>query len=299
MGSSIFDDFTALLVPSAKASPTKPSTKERSQRAYGLRIYNYVVYVLGQQNVPLSEDVVCWGIRIAAEARSTAAIQYYLLLATRKGIDVNHDQAYPTFQALKKWAQSERFQGWEGIRQRQQLLFTLTGRESQDIGSWHEPWQKCLHQMNGSGPAGLTYDYLFILQKLCGTQTVFNEWLSLKGSPLWQEFSQVTGEKAKVLKVVVNAFVQVLVDGKDLERAWKVIEDSGIRLSELSTISMNALLDYPESLKRWDDGMNDHLLRRYEEKIRRIEKEMGVYWSGGENGYHTLRANSAAEDDSL
>ncbi|MCJ1384703.1 hypothetical protein MMC17_007821 [Xylographa soralifera] len=296
---SVLHDFTSLLVPSAETPSTEPSTEELAQRAYGLRIYNSAVHALQRQHVPLNSDIICWGIRVAAEARSTAAIQYYLLISTRKNIDIAHDQAQATFQALKHWVQSETFQGWEGLRQKQQLLFNLTGRESQEIGAWHEAWQKCLHQMSGSGPDGLTYDYLFILQKLSGTQTVFNEWLNFKESQLWREFSQATGEKATASKVIVDSFVQVLVDAKDVEWAWKVIEDSGIKLGDLSTNSLSALLDHPEFIRRWDDGMDEHLLRKYEETIRRIEEAMGIHWSGGEDGYHTLQANLACEDDYL
>ena len=295
----VLHDFTALLVPSAATLSTEPSTEELAQRAYSLCIYNFAVHELQRQHIPLNKDIICWGIRIAAEARSTAAIQYYLLLSTSKSIDIIHDQAYATFQSLKQWVQSGTFQGWEGLRQKQQLLFTLTGRESQEIGSWHEPWQNCLHQMSGSGPDGLTYDYLFILQKLSSTQTVYNEWLSFKESQLWREFSEATGEKATASKVIIDSFVQVLVDGKDVERAWMVIEDSGIRFSALSTTSLNALLDYPEFIRRWDDEMNEHILRKYEGSIRRIEEVMGIQWSGGEDGYHTLQANLGTEDDFL
>ncbi|MCJ1418429.1 hypothetical protein MMC32_004776 [Xylographa parallela] len=154
--------------------------------------------------------------------------------------------------------------------------------------------------MSGSRPAGLTYDYLFILQKLSSTQTVFNEWLSFRESQLWRESSGATGEKATTSKVVVDIFIQVLVESGDAAKAWKVIEESGIKLSELSTTSLSALLDYPELIRGLEDGLNEPLLQKYEEHLRRIEEAMGVHWcGGGENGYHALQSHLATEDDYL
>ncbi|MCJ1390464.1 hypothetical protein MMC18_003323 [Xylographa bjoerkii] len=294
---SVLDDFTALLVPNAENLLTELSTEEFARRAEGLRVYNSTVHALQRQYVPLNKDVICWGIRIAAEARSTTAIRYYLLLSTRDNIDIVHDQARTTFQYLKQWVQSENFQGWEGLRQKQQLLVLLTGRESQKMGEWHESRQRCLYQMSGSEFNGLTYDYLFILQKLSGTQAVFDEWLCFKESQFWRESSNSIGGRATPSKVIVDTFVQFLVDGNDVERAWQVIEDSGMKLSQFTWTSLSALFDHPEFIRRWEDGMNEHVLRKYEEHIHRIEEAMRIRWSGGEDGYHTLQTNMATDDD--
>ncbi|MCJ1399049.1 hypothetical protein MMC11_002251 [Xylographa trunciseda] len=149
--------------------------------------------------------------------------------------------------------------------------------------------------MNGSEPGGLTHDYLLILQKLAGAQAVFDKWLSFKESPFWRESFEPTGGKATASKVIVDSFVQVLVHSKHVEWAWQVIESSGMKLSEFSRTSLSGLLDYPELIRRWEAGMNEHALRKYEEHILRIEEAMGIRWSGGEDGYHSLQANMAAE----
>ena len=76
------------------------------------------------------------------------------------------------------------------------------------------------------------------------------------------------------------------VSANDAKCAWQVVRGSGCVAEMLDDSTWSRFLDYPEHLKTWQYGMSERVLSKYESNLTTIEKQLGICWSGGEDGFH-------------
>ena len=72
------------------------------------------------------------------------------------------------------------------------------------------------------------------------------------------------------------------VSANDAKCAWQVVRWSGC----VDDSAWSHFLDYPEHLKTWQYGMSERVLSKYESHLTTTEKQLGIFWSGGEDGFH-------------
>lgn len=256
--------------------------KERPTPADVLRFYNAVVSRLKRFHVPVGRLVGFRGIRFAAEARSTAAMKHYLQASSELGKPLKRNPWISRLlSSVERWVETDPFAGWEGIRRRQGLLVLMCGWRESGIRGPHEIRQACIHDMI---PTSLESIYLSILRRIANADALFDHWLHLQTSEPW-EGSSPKGVPP-LQPQVIEAFVQNLIQAGDPKRAWQVVEESGCRSNDLGESTWDALLEYPEYVGKWQDGMSERMLRKYEQNLGRIEESIGVRWSGGEDGFH-------------
>ena len=76
----------------------------------------------------------------------------------------------------------------------------------------------------------------------------------------------------------------------DLEKAWKVVEESGLPFSTFKERVQMRLLDGVEHATIWPDDVRQAMIKKYDHDLRKIERAFGVQWTprkGGDEGEGT------------
>ena len=249
-----------------------------------LRFYNALVSRLDQLQVPLPRHARIRGVFYAAEGRSTAAMKHYLQASSELGRELKGIFWIPyVLHSINRWVKTDSFTGWEGIRQRQELLVIMSGWKEMGVKGPDEIRQKCIHNLI---PTSLQPAYLSILRKLSNADAVFDHWLYFKSTELYVTLPPESKDFEHLRNRILKAFVCNLIEADDPKRAWQVAEESGSRLDDFGESTVDALLEHPEFIGKWKDGMSGLMLRKFDEYLSRIEQSLAVRWSGGEDGFH-------------
>ena len=164
----------------------------------------------------------------------------------------------------------------------------LTGYQFDRSPDFGERRQECIRNLvdDISGKSGLLY--VTTLQKFASSDALYNEWLYFTKSKLWQKcLGSRDGLWYHEALKNGEAFIMCLITA-DIKRVWVVMEQSGCKPGELSVSTWGSLLDHPEYIEKWQDGMSDQVLRKYEEHLALIENASGVQWSGDMH-FHILK----------
>ena len=255
-----------------------------------LSCYNSILSRLSLLNVPLSNNLVSHGILLASAARTSTALKHYVqLFAERQKLSrwSPHQIYQAVFNNLRDWVENDEFTGWDGFRRKLELLNLLTGWANDGVRKPNEVRQVSIHSIMQKKGTILRRNYLLCLRVLAGADAVFEEWLQFQRSPLWERiYTSDDGSKFSDGKRVADIFAKALLLANDPRRAWQVVRESKCEPQMLEDSTWSRLLDHPEHLHEWRDGMAEPILKKYEEYLVNIEKELGVRWSGGEGGSH-------------
>jgi len=279
-------EFSKLLEPWQRKQTSKEylPLKDDTTAADALRFYNALVSRLEQLQVALTRSAMFRGLYFAVEARSTTAMKHYLQAISKNKRNL---KTIPWIQdilsSVDRWVATDLCTGWEGSRQRQELLVIITGWKEMGIQGPDEMRQLCIHDMI---PASLEPVYLSIIRKLANADSVFDHWLHFKSTELQVALPSQPKDLEHSQNQIIQAYIQNLTQADDPKRAWQVVEESGSRFDDLGEPAQDALLEHPEYIGKWQIGMSGPMLRKYDEHLSRIEQSLGVRWSGGEDGFH-------------
>jgi hypothetical protein len=249
-----------------------------------LRFYNAVMSRLKGMQVAFGPEALFQGLYFAAEARSTTAMKRYLQAASKIERYLERVSWIPDLlKSIDHWVATDSFTGWEGIRRKQELLDLMIGLKGVGDEGSHGVRQVCIHDVT---PAALEPDYLSIIRRLSDADTVFDHWLHFKSTTLQITSPPEPQNLRHSQDRIIEAYVQNLIQADDPKRAWHVMEESGCRPDALGESTWDDLLEHPEYLGKWQDGMGERVLHKYDECLSRIEQSLGVHWSGGEDGFH-------------
>jgi len=141
--------------------------------------------------------------------------------------------------------------------------------------------------------------WVAILARCKDTEAVWREWLLWKSSPMRLEPRPLVFSAPGLMGQMTTRirgeffFVEQVTLAGDLERAWQIIEETGIPLSSLKSSLKDKLLESPEFATTPVDETRQELIAKYDRDLRRIEEALGVRWvprAGGEDGegHHEL-----------
>ena len=278
---STIDHFVHLLLMKHNTGRSSKLHVDRDTTVKTLHFYNAIVSRLLKLHVPLTKDTIFWGVYLAAEGQSASGMMRYLQAFRQYGVPFKHESADRVLHSVKRWVMSDSFSGWEGLRRKQELFTVFTGYRSDRSVDFGERRQECIRNLinDDAGKIGLVY--VATLQSFASAEALYDEWLHFTKSERWQRclVSRDGLRYSEALKYV-EAFIMGFISTGDIERAWAVVNQSSCKPGELSEVNWSDLLDHPEYIEKWQDGMSEHVLRKYEQHLVLIENALGVQWSG-------------------
>ena len=259
-----------------------------------LRTLNLIVSRLSLLKIPLDRNIICYGIHCATKARSTIAFRHYISQLAQDQLQLDLSETLGVLKNLVLWAEQDNFEGWDGSRRRQELLYVISGQIIEGFQISRKEKQANLRECMARGNAQAWDRFLYVIGKISGKDALSREWQMMKPSSgeksvrstedtTQQDRNSYSGHPGAE---VTNSFIQHLLASNGPEEAWKVVTESSCKAEALDDLTWNSLLDYPEYLTEWEPGMAEPLLKKYEQEILKIEAALGIKWTGGENGSH-------------
>lgn len=175
-------------------------------------------------------------------------------------------------------AQSHDMKTWE--RKKAQWTMVVTGWNIKDVNFTRR--ERCIYDnvVHFGGP-GL-FNYFRLVQCLCSAGTVLRMWLE-------HHLLDDTGNlPPDTLNFILNSFITTLLAKGDVERAWKVAQNTAPRFGAIHDRLWQMLLHHPEFLDNWIPGMDKSVFAALENYASQIEGELGIRWTGGEDGMHSM-----------
>ncbi|KAK3719898.1 hypothetical protein LTR37_004021 [Vermiconidia calcicola] len=254
-----------------------------------LRVLNTIIARFSKANLPVNPSLLWLGLRFAARTRSLNCMKRYLQLIREANVGIT---ANVFRSAIAKFSIGHRGLGEirNGRWRRDQLLQVLKGfDDAKDL-----PDEKQYHL--GSFLERKDWQYLHgwvaVLARCKDSEGVWKEWELWKQSP-----ARVQPKTLKCQATTMTSrkrgdywFVEQMTMSGDMEKAWKVVKETGLPFSSFKDRIKTRLLDGIEFATVWDDDVRNEMVRKYDQDLRKIERALGVRWSAqasGEDGHGT------------
>lgn len=266
-----------------------------------LRTISQILWRFRLAEIHVTHRLILLAVKFAARARSLDAMRKLLSLYRQRGLPMaNH-----VFRAIiAKFSIGRRGLGEirNGRWRRSELLQVLTGFESEA----HLPPDKRCHL----GTFLLRSDWHFlhgwiaVLARCKASDAIWDEWelwrvseprLRPKALAIWSDNinTKLRGE---------YWFVEQMTMSGDLEKAWRIFEETEMPLSALAAPLRGELIEGVQFASRWTDEIRVALLEKYDAQLANIESAFGVRWEPGMvdgEGQHVLFKDQEEALDAL
>lgn len=234
------------------------------------------------------------GVKFAARARSLSSMKWFLkrIRANGEGMSSNIFRSI-----IAKFSIGHRGLGEirNGRWRREQLLQVLTGfddcaglppDEQYHLGSFmiREDWQ-------------YLHGWVAVLARCRDVDGVIREWEMWRESPARCQPRALNGQ-AKTMTTKLRGehwFLEQMTYTRDLKRAWKLLEETGLDFRTLKPRVKSALLEGLEHAPCLNEDMREAMIWKYDLELSKIEKALGVTWSNS-TGSHTLIPDQTQEE---
>ena len=271
----------------------------QSTRELILRTFNATLSRLHKLSVPLNSSIIVHGMICASRARSLAALEYYFNLFITNSRALEFNESHDVLSSLWHWIRDVP-NDQKDIHVNQKLWRILTGFKDINCPTCDKVRQPCLYKFMKKDELSSWSDYVSIVSRIGGGDGIWNEWRRIKielPSLVIDKYTNTKqGSQNKLAAGIIDVFATKLLRVKDPIRAWQLVRESGFEPERLSKSTWSVLFDHPEYIDKWEPGMSDLMLQKYEERIESIEQYLGIQWSGGENGCHLLSERDAVKE---
>lgn len=240
------------------------------------------------------------GAKFAARARSVHGMQKYLKLVRERRTTMTSN----LFRSIiAKFSIGRRGLGEirNGRWRRADLMQVLTGFED----CKHLPLEQQYHLgvfLNRNDWQYL-HGWVAVLARCKASEAVWAEWLLWKQNP-----ARTTPKRLETADSFMDSqwrgdywFVEQMTYAGDIERAWRILEDTDVSFSTLKDRIKTRMLDGVEHAKIWTPQITEAMLNKYDADLSQIERAFGVTWQAGAEdgeGQHVLcRDQEEALDD--
>lgn len=259
-----------------------------------LKTLNVIIRRFELAGLPVPESFVSLGLRFAARTRRLEAMKEYLRRVRQMGTGITANVFRST---IAKFSIGHRGLGEirNGRWRRSDLLQVLKGfddcvhlpeREKYHLGSFlvRSDWQ-------------FLHGWVAALARCRDADAVWEEWELWKRSPARTRPRLLYGiGKAMTTKRRGDFwFVEQMAMAGDIERAWKVLDESHLNFRNITGQVEMMLLERPElaSQRLWESGVRERLVVKYDYELTKIEKAYGIVWRPPEgdeeaDGMHEL-----------
>lgn len=127
-------------------------------------------------------------------------------------------------------------------------------------------------------------NYFRLVSRFCESQAIFEWGMNCLVLGLYdRKLPPAT------LNFIFNSYIQTLLAKKSPEQAWKLAQKALPNFGTIHDKTWKLLLWHPEHLAEWKPGMKNHVIRALERYMLIAEYQLGVKWTGGEDGFHMPR----------
>ena len=270
-----------------------PKQETSSQEAHHkLCSLNAVVSRLTELSIPLHPTVAHVGLQLSAFGPSPQALSRYARLGQWHGTgasDWNMAQVRP-FALILERIRSEMLKNkskdWNSQRKREELLALLTSpQEDGSFSSLYFPGDPLLRTV-----------LIPLVSKLGGSPAVLALWDQIKTK--W-ELTRSEYPERYHRRFTVRDLIFALFANNDPKSAWGLANDSTLTQDEIINDVWERLLDHPELCPDWERVPEHWRMRKALKFLRKAEHELGITWTGGENGKHVWQNGIMGEWDEL
>ena len=190
----------------------------------------------------------------------------------------------------------------------QQWLNVITGLPDNESIQNNAPREQSLYNL---GP-GLDFrhwgQYINAVRRILGPETAYLEFRRSKNQHAGQ--SALCESDSNFINWFLNPTILHLANGDDPKHAWELAQELENPSKDLQPRTWKALLAYPDYVRIWIprmlpwlnvsklESLDEQVMEasapgKLEHELSRLEIDMGLVWSGGEDGYHTIATNSS------
>ena len=264
-----------------------------------LRTFNAALSRLRRLHIPICSNIIVKGIVSAMRAKSLAALRYYFNLFLSRSRELDSHESRDILRNLRRWIASVPI-AHQDLHINQELWRILTGITDNDHATYGRVRQPCLYEFMKKDDLETWSDYISIIARLGDGDAIWKEWHRIKAeSPfmlIGKNIDMMQRAENELARAIVDRFARSLLKAKQPKRAWQLVQDFGFDSQMLSNPTWSELFDYPQYIDKWEPGMSELILRIYEKHVETIERDMGIRWSGGEDGCHLLSERETVED---
>ena len=224
------------------------------------------------------------GTKFAARARSLNGMKKYLKLVRERRTTITSNLFRSV---IAKFSIGHRGLGEirNGRWRRADLLQVLTGFE--DCKDLPPNEQFHLGVFLDRNDWQYLHGWVAVLARCKANDAVWDEWLLWKQNP-----ARTNPKRLESTEGYTDSqrrgdywFLEQMVHTDDIERAWRILEDTAIPFSSMKDHLKSRLLDGAEHARIWTPQMTEAMLDKYDADLSKIERAFGVTWQpGAEDG---------------
>jgi hypothetical protein len=220
------------------------------------------------------------GAKFAARARSLNGMKKYLKLIRERRSTITSN----LFRSIiAKFSIGHRGLGEirNGRWRRADLLQVLTGFD--DCKDLPPEQQYHLGVFLDRNDWQYLHGWVAVLARCKASDAVWDEWLRWKQNP-----ARTNPKRLESAERYMDSqrrgdywFLEQMVHADDIERAWRILEDTSIPFSNIKDRIKTRLLDGAEHARIWTPQMTEAMLDKYDADLSKIERAFGVIWQPG------------------
>ena len=202
---------------------------------------------------------------------------------------------------------------WNFYRRQEQWFNVITGLTEDTLGQSQQSRQFSLYDLGPRISIDCWGVYINLLRMLAGESAVYHEYLRFKQvqQPSQTPSNQSLNPNINIAKYLLNVTVRAIAK-ENLCFAYAVAQQHMYALRDIEPSTWQVLLVdidlfhtwapkmFPKIFKAIAERFNDQVSRiedrmahitaprELEDLLEKVERELGVHWSGGESGYHVL-----------
>lgn len=264
-----------------------------SKHADRLRGLTAIAGLYQNLSLPVPLPIVTYGMKAAACANYPAAMESYLRFLGSRAQQVPLEEWELIMKQILVATRAMPRKTCNSFYQKRAWARLVTGWEMDHAGRGPR-LDFCIHdalRQRSDGIKGLG-SYFRLMRRFCPAEVILQIWLI-------HHLSDGTGPGSHPanLNHIFNSFIQVLLAKRDPERAWKVAQTIEPRFGAIWDQTWKFLLQYPEHMGGSLPGMDKAVLDALERYLFKIERQLGVRWVNGEEGFHIAKEHKDRTQD--
>ena len=229
-------------------------------------------------------QLITVGTKFAARARSLNGMKKYLKLVRERRTTMTSNLFRSV---IAKFSIGHRGLGEirNGRWRRADLMQVLTGFE--DCKDLPPEQQYHLGVFLDRNDWQYLHGWVAVLARCKAKDAVWAEWLLWKQNPARTNPKRLESAEGHMDSQRRGDywFLEQMIHAGDIERAWRILEDSPLSFSSMKDRVKTRLLDGVEHATIWTPQMTEAMLDKYDTDLSKIERAFGVTWQpGAEDG---------------
>lgn len=226
-------------------------------------------------------QLITVGTKFAARARSLDGMKKYLKLVRERRTTITSN----LFRSIvAKFSIGNRGLGEirNGRWRRADLMQVLTGFE--DCKDLPAEQQYHLGVFLDRNDWQYLHGWVAVLARCKANDAVWAEWLLWKQNPARTNPKRLESTERHYMDSQWRGdywFVEQMIHAGDIERAWRILEDTSISFSSMKDRVKSRLLDGIEHARIWTPVITEAMLDKYDADLSQIERAFGVIWQPG------------------